>query len=660
MTDDGIQQEGDKFMAPNKKRQRGRRVPHFETLSQPEKKRLKKHNKSERQLREIEQEVQTLMQIKQANGGSLHGTGARNAAAAKFKVSVWTIDNWLKRYEQNPTIDSLIDRPSGRTAGQDFTPEQEALICYFYLNPGQKTVFPEDGTIAVVPRRSKAAYIHALLVKFCPKPPKSIHQVRRYLSRLRADDPTTVSFAREGAKFLRDRLMPTSRNDVDAPHKRWQMDGRPLPIYIIHDGIVCTVSLLLIMDDFSRYIVRARLIPRVLRNEQGLPKRAEFNRKDVGLLVGSAMYHCRMRPWDLYTDNGSQIVTIGLLLGDLSEEHEILTTFARTIPGRPRGRGKIERLLAQFDELVVDLPGCAIPIEGESEFDAINRARNDAQKLTLQALQKRVDAFISQLNDKPPTQRHKESRKALWDKRKGVLSSPPIRNLMVIVPEGEERDVRINNWLFKFHSHEHDDDWEPRVENEEDMYRWLVAIARHEPIPLRAVKLDDGWKVEVCLDRDDQYWCEAILKSQRESSKDRYNQLLGSVTKRVRTEHAQQLEELLPIIQSIGADLSLKHQITKQPVVPSEINMAVPDNTVKGRRKKNQKAESSKPAQKEDGTSPDGELPIQGVVSARTSPSRQKPQTSPKIDWSKVGDIDELERELKEERRKKEQRDEEA
>jgi len=57
----------------------------------------------------------------------------------------------------------------------------------------------------------------------------------------------------------------------------------------------------------------------------------------------------------------------------------------------------------------------------------------------------------------------------------------------------------------------------------------------------------------------------------------------------------------LPIIQSIGADLSLKHQITKQPVLPSEITMAASDNTVKGRRKKSHKAESSRPAQKEEG-----------------------------------------------------------
>jgi hypothetical protein len=648
-------------MTPNKKRQRGRRVPHLETLSQAEKKRLKKRNKSEHQLREIEQEIQALIQIKQANGGSLHGTGARNAAAEKFKVSVWTIDNWIERYEQNPTIDALIDRPSGRPVGQGFTPEQEALICYYYLNPEQRTVFPEDGTITVVPRRSNAAYIHALLVKFCPEPPKSIHQVRRYLARLRADDPTTVKFAREGAKALRDRMMPTSRNDVDAPHKRWQMDGRPLPIYIIHDGIVCTVSLLLIMDDFSRYIVRARLIPRVLRDERGLPKRAEFNRDDVGLLIGSAMYHCRMRPWDLYTDNGSQIVPIGLLLSDLSEEHEILTTFARTIPGRPRGRGKIERLLARFDELIIDLAGCAIPAKGESEFDAINRARNDPKKLTLQALQKRVDAFINRLNNEPPTQRHKQSRKALWDGSKGVLSAPPIRNLMVIVPEHKERDVQINYWSFQFLGNEHDDDWEPRVRNEEDLYRWLVAVARREAIPLRAVKLDDGWKVEVCLDRNDQYWCEGILKNQRESSEDRYNELLGSVTKRVHTEHALQLKELLPIIQGIGADVALKHQITKQPVLPSEIGISLEDTETKRHRKKGKKVKLSENVQQEHSTtSTGGELPVQGLVSARTSPPRQKPQSTPKINWSEVGDLDDLERELEEERRKKEQRDEEA
>jgi hypothetical protein len=652
MSNDRTQKDGDKSLGSNIGRQRGRRVPHLETLSQPDKKRLKKRNKSERQLREIEQEIQILIQIKQANGGTLHGTGARNAAAKKFDVSVWTIDNWLKRYEQNPIIDVLIDRPPGRPTGQDFTAEQEALICFFHLNPEQKTVFVEEGSEVIVPRRSEVPYIHALLQKFCPEPSKSIHQVRRYVARLRADDPTTVRFAREGAKVLRDRLMPTSRNDVDAPHKRWQIDGRPLPIYIIHDGLICTVSLLLIMDDFSRYIVRARLIPRMLRDERGLPKRAEFNRDDVGLLIASAMFHCRMIPWDIYTDHGSQIVPIGLLLGDLSEDRELLTTFSRSIPGRPRGRGKIERLLARFDELVIDLPGCAIPAAGESEFDTINRARNDPRKLTLEGLQKRVDAFIQRLNNEPPTQRHSDTRHNLWESV-GRLSPPPIRRLMILVPETDERDVRLDHWKFVFRSHEHSDDFEPRVQNEEDMYRWLVAAARREPVPLRAAKLDDGWKVEVCLDRDDQYWTEGILKSQRELSKDRYNELLARVTKRVRDEHSKRREELLPFIQSLGAEYVLKDQITKRPVLPSEIGAALQVADAQSSGSMEQSAQLADVVQEtQTPISTSNASAVKGVVSVRTSPP-QKPQHARKLDWSEIGDLNDLKRELEEERRKR-------
>src|SRR5262245_31545870 len=99
MSDDRPHAEGNKSIGSNIGRQRGRRMLHLETLSQADKKRLRQHNKSESQLREIEDEIKFLIQVKQANGGTLHGTGARNAAAEKFKVSVWTIDNWIKRYE---------------------------------------------------------------------------------------------------------------------------------------------------------------------------------------------------------------------------------------------------------------------------------------------------------------------------------------------------------------------------------------------------------------------------------------------------------------------------------------------------------------------------------------------------------------------------------
>lgn len=647
-------------MEPDKKRQRGRRVLHMETLSQKDKERLKKRNKSESQLRQVEEEIKLLIQIKQANGGTFHGTGARNAAAAKLKVSVWTIDNWIERYEANPTIDALLDRPSGRPAGQGFTLEQEALICYVYLNPEQTTVFPEDGTTAIVPALSKAAYIHKVLVKLCPEPSKSIHQVRRYLERLQPDNPVVVAFARKGAKAIRDHLMPTSRNDVDAAHKRWQIDGRPLPIYITHDGLICTVSLLLGMDDYARYMARARLIPRVLRDERGLPKRAEFNRGDVGLLIASAMYHCRMRPFDIYTDNGSQIVPIGLLLADLSEDGSLLTEFTRSIPGRPRGRGKIERLLARFDELIRGLAGSAIRLKGESEFDAINRARKDPNKLTLEELQKRVNAFIKRLNDEPPTQRHTQTRREMWEKS-GALASPPIRRLMLLVPESEERDVRLDNWKFVFRSHQHEDDFEPQVKNEEDVYRWLVAVLREDFVPLRAAKLDDGWKVEVCLDRDDQYWCEGRLKNQRTLSEEQYNELLARVTKRVRAEHAQRMDELLSLIQRLGADQVLKDQITQQPVLPEEISLAQQNRQAEYRETGEQNAPRSDGNQaKQPTVSPSGELPVQGTVSARTSPPRHSPQREPKIDWAEVGDLADLKREMDEERQKKERRDGEA
>src|SRR5207247_295361 len=101
---------------------------------------------------------------------------------------------------------------------------------------------------------------------------------------------------------------------------------------IRHDGLVCTVTLLLIMDDLSQYPIRARLIPRKLRDEKGLPKRSDFTAADVGILVASAIHYSRRCPGTLYNDHGSQIIAIEEFLDDLSEENQTVIRMAMSIP----------------------------------------------------------------------------------------------------------------------------------------------------------------------------------------------------------------------------------------------------------------------------------------------------------------------------------------
>lgn len=166
---------------------------------------------------------------------------------------------------------------------------------------------------------------------------------------------------------------------------------------------------------------------------------------------------------------------------------------------------------------------------------------------------------------RPLPAREKTSRQDLWQKI-GAVPSPPIRQLMLLVPERDERDVSISNWKYTFRSHEQEDDYEPIVKTDEDMYRWLVAVARPEFIPLRAAKLDDGWKNEVCLDRTDQYWCEGMLKRNQHLDPDVRNTMQNNAIARVKAERADQLAATLAVITRLGVQQTYQNQITKEPV----------------------------------------------------------------------------------------------
>lgn len=290
-------------------RLRDRRVPDFDALNKEDLKRLEGRGKGQQRLVEIQHAVERLIEKERENGGTLRGTGVRKAAATQFGVSVWTIDNWMERYKADPCIESLIDKKRGRTPGGTFTAEQQSIIAYFYLNPHKQITGDSTGQV-IIDGIEGVAYIQEILKMFTPSPPHSDHAVRRFMRHLKKDDPVMVTLAHRGKRYLESKLLPARRNDVKLPNERWQIDGRPLPIYIRHDGVVCTVTLLLIIDDYSQYPIRARLIPRMLRDEKGHLKRADFNTADVGILVASAIYYSGQCFATLYNDNGSQIIKI--------------------------------------------------------------------------------------------------------------------------------------------------------------------------------------------------------------------------------------------------------------------------------------------------------------------------------------------------------------
>ncbi|NJN65895.1 MAG: hypothetical protein HC884_03855 [Chloroflexaceae bacterium] len=117
---------------------KGRRVKSFETMTDEEWKALEVRGRGKSWYIELEQWMQRLIEAKANNRQSinqdaLYGTGLRNQAAEAMKVTVWTIDDKLERYEANPCIDALLDRPPGPESSITLTEEQQGVILFVLI-----------------------------------------------------------------------------------------------------------------------------------------------------------------------------------------------------------------------------------------------------------------------------------------------------------------------------------------------------------------------------------------------------------------------------------------------------------------------------------------------------------------------------------------------
>ncbi|KAB8142901.1 hypothetical protein F8S13_11650 [Chloroflexia bacterium SDU3-3] len=597
------------------------------TLTEDEMKKLEERNKGLPRLMLIMKTIEELIVLEKQNGGNLRGTGARKAAAEKLNVSVWTIDNYIKRYKENPSIDAFIDKKRGRNIGDTFTLEQQQVISWFYLNR-QKYIITSDNEKIILEGLEDTIYIKSVLDILLPLPYHSYASIRRFIRILDKDKALMSEFARHGERHVASKILPARRNDAAYVNERWQIDARPLPIYIIHDGIKCTVTLLLIIDDLSQYPIRARLIPRKIRDEEGIPRKSDFTAADVGILLASAIYYSGICPSVLYNDHGSQLIAMEDFLGDMSEQNLAVIRMAKSIPRRPRGRGKIENMLKRFDELICNIYGNTLKVTGkESLFDLVERGHDALVHISLEDFQIRCDEFIKFLREEPRRRGEKQTRAELWSASENIQKAPPIRDLMRLVPNRITRDTAIDYWKFQLANEE----YEPRLKSEEDLYQWAVASARKEKVPLRAAELDQGWECDICLDREANYWAEGILKTTRYLSQQDFPPMLSRVLKRMNDEHSDFVEGAKIAVQKISNGQVFKHQITRQPIIVNTLssNMEMLPAT------------DDKPESAVEHTSNTSVIPQPKVapsnVSIRKAPERKGPEPAKrKFDWSRA------------------------
>jgi len=127
---------------------------------------------------------------------------------------------------------------------------------------------------------------------------------------------------------------------------------------------------------------------------------------------------------------------------------------------------------------------------------SIRQARQRTDLYTLEELKAELSKHFDHLNLQP--RKNAPSRYDLW---RSVIShpAPPIHIMATLdIMETAEALVNVDDWSIQLLG----ESWEPKAtgKNDEQIYRaWMDAVASPQPVTARGVRLDVGWRAEVCI-----------------------------------------------------------------------------------------------------------------------------------------------------------------
>jgi len=216
--------------------------------------------------------------------------------------------------------------------------------------------------------------LHRRVIKLAQEigePPPSYGTVFNIVRGLPSD---LVTLAHDGPKAYADAFELVHRREAQSPNAIWQADHTPLDILLLRpDGTVAKPWLTTVIDDHSRAVAGYFLSfdePSALHTSLAL-RQAIWRKEDPRWII------CGI-PDVLYTDNGSDFTSQHL--EQVGADLKIRLVFS--IPGKPRGRGRIERFFSTVNEMFLCelngyAPGGGVrgkPTLTLAEFDALFRA----------------------------------------------------------------------------------------------------------------------------------------------------------------------------------------------------------------------------------------------------------------------------------------------
>jgi putative transposase len=183
--------------------------------------------------------------------------------------------------------------------------------------------------------------------------------------------------AHQGTKAYQQRFDLLHRREADGPNQIWQADHCLLDVLLVREGKAPTKPwLTVVLDDYSRALVGYFFTfeaPSALNTSLAL--RQAIWRKD------DARWHICGVPLVFYSDCGSDFLSDHLK--QVGTDLKIILT--NSIPGQPRGRGRIERFFLTVQQMFLcELPGYAPSKKGI----------RDEPRLTLDELERRFCDFV--------------------------------------------------------------------------------------------------------------------------------------------------------------------------------------------------------------------------------------------------------------------------
>lgn len=320
----------------------------------------------------------------------LEGQTTLKAAAQAHNISYRTAKRWVGRYRKSG-LAGLVRRKRQDKNQRKLELKLQQIIEGLAL---QKT-------------KPSAAAVHRQVEEIAKQEGWSVPSYSVVYDVMCSLDPALVKLAHEGTKAYRQSYDLLYRRETYRPNEIWQADHTMLDIWLLNeDGQVAKPWLTAIEDDYSRCIAGYFLSFK------------HPNAQQTSLALHQAIWRKSQPNWRIcgipeifYTDNGPDFTSNHM--EQVSADLKMRLVFS--IPGMPRGRGRVERFFQTVNQLFLHkLPGYAPerePIKKPSltlvDFDALfkdfllNEYNLRVQKDMDSAPQVRweADGFLPQMPD---------------------------------------------------------------------------------------------------------------------------------------------------------------------------------------------------------------------------------------------------------------------